>query len=162
MTKNKNTTSHNRSSEPSYVAHFISMALPAARNVKARWGVPVAVTLAQSAQESGWGRHVVDNAYFGVKGKAPSGTSTTFATTEVVNGRVIHTAAKFRAYKDYSEAAEDYGRLLSEKYAAAFASKDDSIKFVAAIAKMGYATDPNYAKELTAIIRSHHLDQYDK
>ena len=101
---------------------FITMALPAARKVKDKWNVPISVILAQSAVESGWGQHVTGNAYFGIKGKAPDGDSTTFDTTEVINGKVIHIEAKFRAYNDYEESADDYGRFLNENknYAAAF------------------------------------------
>ena len=40
--------------------------------------------------------------------------------------------------------------------------QDDPVKFVEAVARAGYATDPNYAKNLAGIIRSHRLDQYDR
>jgi type VI secretion system secreted protein VgrG len=151
-------------SAPPYVTAFINMALPTARAVKAKWGVPIAVTIAQSAQETGWGRKVIQNAYFGVKGHAPDGNSAKFGTTEVVNGKVIHMKAQFRAYTDYADAADDYGRLLSEKsrYQGAFAYKNTPLKFVEEIARAGYATDPNYEKDLKSIINSNHLDQYDK
>jgi flagellar protein FlgJ len=149
--------------EPTYVTAFINMALPIARNVKKKWGVPVAVTIAQSAQETGWGRTVVDNAYFGIKGRSPDGSSTDFATTEVVGGKVIHIKAQFRAYTSYADSADDYGRFLSEnpRYKEAFANKNDPYRFVQAIAKAGYATDPDYARALMSIIRVHALDKYD-
>jgi flagellar protein FlgJ len=151
-------------SPPPYVSAFINMALPVARNVKTKWGVPIAVTIAQSAQETGWGRKVVHNAFFGIKGHAPDGSSTKFGTTEVVNGKVIHIQAQFRAYTDYADAADDYGRLLSgdSRYQGAFAYKHAPLKFVEEIARAGYATDPNYAKDLKSIISSNHLDQYDQ
>jgi len=150
--------------DPPHVTAFINRALPSARQVKTKWNVPIAVILAQSAQETGWGRKVVNNAYFGIKGRAPSGNSTDFQTTEVVNGKVIHIKAQFRAYRDYADAADDYGRFLNEntRYRSAFASKKDPIKFVEEIARAGYATDPQYAKSLASIIRSHHLEQYDQ
>jgi len=94
-------------SAPPYVAAFINMALPAARAVRAKWGVPIAVTIARSAQETGWGRKVIHNAYFGIKGRAPDGNSANFGTTEVVNGKVIHVQAQFRAYTDYASAMKD-------------------------------------------------------
>jgi flagellar protein FlgJ len=155
------TGSRTHNTEPPYVAIFIKMALPAAINVRAKWGVPVAVTIAQSAQETGWGRKVVGNAYFGVKGKSPKGASTSFGTTEVVDGKVIHIKDQFRAYTGYADAADDYGRLLSEnsRYKGAFAFKNDPIAFVEAIAKAGYATDPNYGRDLKNIIRTHNLQR---
>ena len=92
---------------PPYVVVFINKAVPVARRVKAKWGVPIAVIVAQSAQETGWGRRIVNKAYFGIKGRAPSGDSTKFGTTEVVDGKVIHVSAQFRAYRDYADAADD-------------------------------------------------------
>ena len=42
------------------------------------------------------------------------------------NGKVIHIQAQFRAYADYADAADDYGRLLSgnSRYQHAFAYKN--------------------------------------
>ncbi len=157
--------SHNAHHEiPPNVKSFIETALPAAKKVKAKWGVPIAATIAQSALETGWEKKVVANAYFGIKGKAPSGAKTSFGTTEVVNGKVIHIKDEFRAYKNYGEAADDYGRFLSENshYKNAFLYKNEPLKFVNEVAKGGYATDPNYAKSLANIIRSYGLEQYDR
>ena len=41
----------------------------------------------------------MDNAYFGIKGKAPDGASVDFKTTEAINGKVIKETDAFRAYK---------------------------------------------------------------
>jgi len=158
------TPAHRHHITPAYVNAFIKMALPVARAVKVRWGVPVSVVIAQSALESSWGRSVVGNAYFGIKGKAPSGDSSTFATTEVVNGKVIHIKDQFRAYKDYADAADDYGRFLNQNsgYKPCFRYKNNPIKFVEEVARAGYATDPHYAKSLISIIHSYGLEQYDR
>lgn len=140
------------------------MATPVAKQVKTRWGVPVAVLIAQTAQETGWGRYVKNNAYFGIKGKAPDGSSVVFGTTEVINGKVIHKPDTFRAYTGFADSADDYGRFLSQnpRYKLAFAYKNDPVKFVQQVAQAGYATDPHYASNLLAIIHSHNLAQYDK
>jgi hypothetical protein len=53
---------------PEHVRKFIEMALPAARAVQKKWGVPASVLIAQGAQETGWGRYVKGNAYSGIKG----------------------------------------------------------------------------------------------
>ncbi len=110
------------------------------------------------------GQTFVKNAYFGIKGKAPDGKSVDFGTSEVVGGKVIHEKDTFRAYTGFSDAADDYGRFLSEnaRYKHAFAVKQDPEKFVTEIARAGYATDPNYAKSLISIIRSHHLAHWDR
>ncbi len=147
-----------------YVTKFIAMALPAARKVKAKWGVPVSVVIAQSAQETGWGRNVKNNAYFGVKGATAGGKTARFGTTEVVGGKVVHIQANFRAYKDYEEAAEDYGKVLAEnsRYSKCFEFKNDPVRFVQELARAGYATDPNYGGEIISIIQGNGLEKYDK
>lgn len=148
---------------PANVNSFIAMALPAARRVSAKWDVPVAVILAQSALESGWGMHVVNNAYFGIKGKSASGNSSTFRTTEVIGGKVIHLNDTFRAYKDYGESADDYGRFLNEnsRYRPAFGFTSNPLRFIDEVARAGYATDPHYADNLKRIIRRYGFEQYD-
>jgi len=148
---------------PPNVAAFIAMALPAAKIVSQKWNVPVSVILAQSALESGWGQHVVENAYFGIKGHAPSGSSATFGTTEVIDGKVIHIDDTFRAYTSYEDSADDYGHFLNQnkRYAPAFALTKEPLKFVAAVAAAGYATAPDYAKSLTSLIVAFNLTQYD-
>jgi peptidoglycan hydrolase FlgJ len=149
---------------PPQIESFLKMALPAARSVKARWGVPIAVILAQAAQETGWGQRVVDNAYFGIKGKSESGGSTSFRTTEVIDGHVVHLEDKFRAYVSFADAADDYGRFLkeNERYAGCFQHTQNPIGFAQAIAAAGYATDPGYGAALAGIIRSRGFDRYDR
>jgi flagellum-specific peptidoglycan hydrolase FlgJ len=158
------TTPHHRHKYPPYVDAFVRMALPAATRVKARWGVPISVLIAQSAQETGWGGHVKNNAYFGIKGRAPDGSSVDFGTTEVINGKVIHKTDTFRSYTDFADSADDYGRFLSGnvRYRHAFVFKNDPDRFVQEIAKAGYATDPLYAKSVIGIIHAHEFSHYDK
>jgi len=149
---------------PPHVESFLKMALPVARIVKARWGIPIAVLLAQAAQETGWGRRVVNNAYFGIKGKSASGGTIAFQTTEVIGGKVVRGKASFRAYVSFAEAADDYGRFLKEnaRYAGCFHYTRDPVRFAEAVAAAGYATDPGYGAALTGIIRSRGFDRYDR
>lgn len=157
-------TENARPVRPAHVETFIQKALPAARKVKASWGVPVSICIAQAALESAWGQIVKDNAYFGIKGKSQSGASTTFTTTEFVAGKKLTTKDTFRAYKDFEEAADDYGRLLSSNplYQGCFAFKNDPLKFAEQLQKAGYATDPNYAAKLKSIITTYGIGEYDK
>jgi flagellum-specific peptidoglycan hydrolase FlgJ len=149
---------------PAYVTQFIAKLLPIARDVKKNWGVPIAVLIAQGAQETGWGRHVVGNAYFGIKGHSPSGASVDFTTHEVVGKQSVAITDTFRAYDSLADAADDYGRFLKTNpgYASCFAYSDNPDQFVDHLAAAGYATDPNYAAELKSIIRVHQLAEYDR
>ncbi len=148
---------------PSVPAAFIASCLSAAQQVKQTYNVSIAVLIAQAALESGWGQHVVDYAYFGIKGHAPTGNSTTFQTTEVIDGQVIHEAQTFRAYTSFADAADDYGRFLTtnHRYAGCFQYANDPINFAKTLAAAGYATDPNYASKLIAIMQGHNLIGYD-
>lgn len=141
---------------PAHVLAFVNAHVGDARNISARTGIPAEVILAQSALESSWGQSVRDNAYFGIKGKSPSGGSTRFTTHEVLpSGRRVSQVDEFRAYTSYTEAADDYASLIQRRYGAALAHRDDPAKFVQAVANQGYATDPHYAEKLKSIIRLH-------
>lgn len=110
------------------------------------------------------GKHVKNNAYFGIKGKSPTGNSTSFGTTEVINGKVIHIKDTFRAYADYAESADDYGRFLNEnkRYKPAFIHTTEPNQFITEIAKAGYATDPDYAPKLIRLMERYDLYEFDK
>jgi peptidoglycan hydrolase FlgJ len=148
---------------PPHVQAFIDTHLEAAKSIQTRYHVPVGVVLAQSALETRWGQAVVGNAYFGVKGRAPSGASTTFTTHEVVNGQAIQIDDAFRAYGSYEDAAADYANMLrtNSLYRSCFLYTN-SAKFAAALARSGYATDPAYFAKLNSIIRTYKLEQYDE
>ncbi len=149
---------------PRNVQDFLDMASDSAEQAAAKWGVPASVLLAQSALESGWGKHVKNNAYFGIKGKSPTGNSTSFGTTEVIDGKVIHIKDTFRAYADYAESADDYGRFLNEnkRYKPAFIHTTEPNQFITEIAKAGYATDPDYAPKLIRLMERYDLYEFDK
>lgn len=139
--------------------YFIHAHLEDARHIQRLFGVPASVVLAQSALETGWGRHVEANAWFGVKGTAPDGAHTAFITHEIVDGTSKRVKGGFRAYSSYRAAAEDYARVLRRFFPAAFASRSESLKFASHLA--AYATDPGYTRKLRLIIQTHHLTQYD-
>ncbi|WP_448886402.1 glucosaminidase domain-containing protein [Citrobacter telavivensis] len=149
--------------QPAFKSNWINRALPAAVEVKRNWGVPIAVTIAQGALESGWGLKVKGNAYFGVKGKSPEGKSVTFTTHENYDGQSVKIMDSFRSYNTLEQSADDYGRFLTvnKRYAAAFAFPNDPEKFIHEVVKAGYATDPNYEKFILNIIRTTGIKEYD-
>lgn len=142
---------------------WIDRALPAAINVKARWGVPISVTLAQGALESDWGLKAPINVYFGVKGLSPKGKSVSISTHEVYNGRSTAIKDSFRAYDTLEQSADDYGNFLvsNHRYAKAFNFKNDPESFVQEIANAGYATDPKYKDKIVGTMRANGLCDYD-
>lgn len=153
-----------RKVRPANVTAFLAKVVPDARKVKLKYGVPIAVLIAQAALESGWGQHVKDNAYFGIKGKSQKGKSTSFNTTEYINGIKISTNDTFRAYTNFKEAAEDYGLFLTTnpRYQSCFSSKGNPLAFADKLQAAGYATDPQYATKLKRIIQTYYLEDYDR
>ena len=141
---------------------FIQAHLAAAQSVKAKYQVPIAVVLAQSALETGWGRSVVGNSYFGIKARSGQ-SSITARTREVRSGSVVTEEAAFRSYDGFESAADDYGRFLTEnpRYRSAFSHTGDPEEFARAVASAGYATDPAYGDKLVSIIRGHRLNEFD-
>lgn len=128
-----------------------------------KYRVPVSILIAQAALESGWGRHVKGNAYFGIKSHNSKGSTTSFTTTEFINGKKTTLTDSFRAYANFGESAEDYGKFLTTnpRYKPAFAQTKDPLKFADALQSAGYATDPKYALKLRSIITTYYLTDYD-
>ena len=149
---------------PANVIQFINKTVTDAKKINIKYKIPASILIAQAALESGWGKKVKDNAYFGIKTHSSTGSSTTFTTTEVINGTRVTIKDSFRAYKNFSEAAEDYGKFLTTqpRYKPALAYSKDPIKFAEALQNAGYATDPVYAKKLQSIITQYQLDEYDQ
>jgi type VI secretion system secreted protein VgrG len=153
-----------RKPRPANVTAFVVKTLADAKSIKAKYRIPVSIVMAQAALESGWGLHVKGNAYFGVKAHNTSGQTTSFKTTEFVNGKNVSIADSFRSYATFKEAAEDYGKFLTSniRYKAAFLHANDPYKFAEHLQIAGYATDPRYADKLKAVISTYYLDEYDK
>jgi flagellar protein FlgJ len=146
------------------VREFLDKVGPHALAASRETGVPARFIVAQAALESGWGRSEIRAAdgspsynLFGIKaGRGWSGNTVETATTEYVNGAMVKTAEKFRAYGSYAEAFQDYARLLRSngRYSEALASGDDPFKFARGLQKGGYATDPRYAEKIARVIQS--------
>ncbi len=152
-----------RRPRPSNVVKFINLVLSDARLVKLKYNIPISVLIAQAALESGWGRYVKDNAYFGIKAHNTKESTTSFTTTEYVDGKKITIKDSFRSYKDFGESAEDYGLFLNEnkRYKPAFKYTSNPLEFTHQLQKSGYATDPKYSEKLNSIIINYYLDDYD-
>ncbi|WP_338765846.1 flagellar assembly peptidoglycan hydrolase FlgJ [Massilia sp. METH4] len=125
-------------------------------------GIPAKFMLGQAALESGWGRREIKGAdgsnshnLFGIKaGGDWKGKTVDVVTTEYVNGRAQRKVERFRAYDSYADSFKDYGKLITNnpRYEKVLASAGDPAAFARNLQKAGYATDPNYAAKLAAII----------
>jgi flagellar protein FlgJ len=148
-----------------FVNRVWTHAVDAARAI----GIPPRFMVGQAALESGWGKHEIRAAdgtsshnVFGIKaGRTWKGPVVEKTTTEYVNGVAQKVTAKFRAYSSYSEAFQDYAKLLrgNPRYASVLGQAQDAKGFAHSLQKSGYATDPAYADKLTRIINGSTLRQ---
>lgn len=148
----------------------MTRAVTAARAARARYGVPVSVTLGQAMLESGVdldsGLARRDRNYFGIKcggSGSPYAAGCTRLDTIECLPRCVRTAAGFRKYGSPEASFLDYGRLLSgSRYRAAHVHRRDPAAFVRAVAAAGYATDPAYAAKVIRVIDQQGLRRWDR
>lgn len=147
-----------------HVAAFVARLQAPAAQAAARTGLSSRLILAQAALETGWGRHETQTAtgqpshnVFNIKATGWQGETTRVATHEYRNGRAEATREGFRVYDSYDQAFADYARLIdtAPRYAPARAASSPT-SAARALQDAGYATDPNYADKLVAIMQ--HLD----
>lgn len=145
---------------------FIAAIKPAALATQANTGIPASFTIAQAALESAWGKSglsVQACNLFGVKADASwSGDVLCLPTKEFLKGEWVVVQAKWRKYKDWQGCTDDHAAFLvkNPRYKPAFSFKT-GIQFAQAVARAGYATDPNYASKITQIITTHNLNTLD-
>jgi flagellum-specific peptidoglycan hydrolase FlgJ len=141
---------------------FIRILAPMSIEEMKRTGILASVTIAQAALESGWGASAPGNNLFGIKGAGQLQE-----TQEFINGHWLTVVDGFRVYDNWMGSLQDHAQFLIEnsRYAkAGFFDCCTSMDYAGAAACLqtaGYATDPNYAAKLVAIIRNWSLDQYD-
>ena len=145
---------------------FIALIAPAAQEAQRQFKWLSSVTIAQAVLESADGESSLAKKYhnlFGIKG-----TGAALPTTEFVDGKEVKVTASFRTYDSFEESILDRSEMLlnakrgdgTYRYRHLAGSTDPA--FVAnGLQKAGYATDPDYAKKLLAIIESNGLKKYD-
>ena len=114
--------------------------------------VIASIGAAQTSLETGYGKHMVGNNAFGIKGTGSAGTVNA-NTQEFVNGRMVGMKQGFRAYGDVTESAGDYVDMMlkNQKRYGGVLNATSVEEAIAAQAKSGYATDPAYGSKLSSI-----------
>ena len=107
---------------------------------------------AQSALETGYGKHAPNNNYFGIKDFRKDSNTAGLSTKEFINGQWVTIKDKFMTYASMEESAADYIRFLQKnsRYRGVLAANSIE-EAIAAQAKTGYATDPAYGSKLSSI-----------
>jgi flagellar protein FlgJ len=107
---------------------------------------------AQASLETGAGQSMYNFNFGGVKGAGPGGQTANAMTHEVINGKDVTLRQHFRAYATLDEGAEDYVRLMTQRFSGAlpYAATGDLNGFAHALKQAGYytASETDYAAAL--------------
>ena len=149
--------------------NFIADIWPEAQRAAQSLGVSPGLLVAQSALETGWGRHTLKfddgrNSYnlFGIKaGNDWQGPALSRASLEFRGGALQSEVSRFRAYATPADSLADYVDFIqsSPRYRQALSSAGDDEAYIRAIQDAGYATDPHYADKVVGILRGELLQQ---
>lgn len=143
--------------------NFVKTVMPFAKQVAKIIGIDPKLLVAQSALETGWGKHMIQDAnqisshnLFGIKAHSSQPNKVSAITTEYVNQQPVKEVADFKAYASILDSFLDYVSLLQTKrYEKALANVEDPKAFLNELQNAGYATDPQYANKVLAIYENH-------
>jgi flagellum-specific peptidoglycan hydrolase FlgJ len=148
---------------------FIATVAPAAQQMQAEYGVHASISIAQAILESDWGESELSAVYnnlYGMKGDDP-GNTVLLTTNEYYNGQWVTIQANFRVYGSWTESVQDHALLFvngttwnPSQYAPVLQATTYQ-EAAQALQDCGYATDPDYAAKLIAVIEQHALYEYD-
>ena len=154
---------------------FLTKFYPFAKEVEEETEIPAIAILAQAAHESGWGRSAIGNNVFGIKYRKGDWKYQEVLTTEYSErpdafaGQRIKSCEyvkeinkyKFKIWQyfaDYptpKEAFMAHARLLlNNRYKGALRWKDNPKRYMIAVWRAGYASDPDYGRKICAVIDS--------
>ena len=142
--------------------NFVADILPQAQLAADTLGVSARLLIAQSALETGWGRHAMklddgrsSNNLFGIKaGPEWRGSSLQKASLEFRDGVLQNQVSSFRIYASPAQSFADYVEFIrtNPRYQQALEMAGDDQAYIREIHKAGYATDPQYADKVLNIL----------
>ena len=152
---------------------FIDKFKPHADSVARVTGIPAESILAQAGLESGWKENPPGLNFFGIKaGKTWTGPTVLLRTKEILSNNTtkfptVYSITKrsdgkylydvqdaFRSYQTPADSFADWAALVKTRFPKAYAARNDKAAFAAALKAGGYATDPDYASKLVAVMNS--------
>ncbi|MBE9560976.1 MAG: glucosaminidase domain-containing protein, partial [Proteobacteria bacterium] len=148
---------------------FVKDLWPHAQKAAEKLGISTKVLVAQSALETGWGKHAMKNAdgsvafnLFGIKASSGwAGQSVTHNTLEFRQGAMQKETANFRAYDSVADSLDDYVAFVKTRarYAQALNHNGSDSHYVKGLQQAGYATDPAYASKINNIMNGQTFKQ---
>jgi len=128
---------------------FIDKVGKIAKEVAKKYDIDYKILIAQAGHETGWGRSVIDNNLFNIKGEYKGEfVEIPVGEYDKIGGFWYITFAKFRKYPSLKESFEDYIDIIQRKFKKAWEKRKKYKEYYMEIVKGGYATDPKYAEKL--------------
>jgi len=159
-----NTNANAQKVDFSSPSSFIATLLPYAQKAAKSLGISPEVLVAQSALETGWGKKVLQTAnqqssfnLFNIKShNSWQGESVNKSSLEVEDGVGVQRRSNFRVYENLHESFKDYTNFISnnKRYEQALQQGDNADRYIEELQQAGYATDPQYADKIKAIMNS--------
>ncbi|WP_428603365.1 flagellar assembly peptidoglycan hydrolase FlgJ [Sedimenticola sp.] len=141
---------------------FIEQLWPLATEAAGLIGIKPQALLAQAALETGWGKQLMGTAegapannLFGIKAdRRWGGDRVSVNTLEYEAGTAVKKRDVFRSYESLRDSFHDYVDFLQSnpRYSEALEVTDDSAAFFNELQRAGYATDPDYANKINAVL----------
>jgi len=150
-------------------AGFIKRLAPDAQALQTTYQVRASITLAQAILESDWGQSTnatENNNLFGVKATAAE-PGKVMTTQEYYDGGYHQVKRRFRVYTSWHASMVAHAKRLAHGPAwdpghyhtvIEATTYQDAAR---ALAKSGYATDPDYAQKIINVIQKYDLERYD-
>lgn len=150
---------------------FVNTIAPTAQKLQRQYGVLASVAMAQAMIESNFGQSQLAAEHhnlFGVKTDAGDPNGVDYETQEFVNDEWITITDRFKVYADWEESLTKHAELIyygtswnTDFYQAVLDGKTYQEQ-AKGLQSAGYATDPDYANKLIAMIEEWNLTQYDQ
>lgn len=141
---------------------FVENLWPWATEAAGLIGLKPQALLAQAALETGWGKKLIRaadgapaNNLFGIKAdRRWEGDRVSVNTLEYEAGAAVKKRASFRSYESLRDSFHDYVDFLQSnpRYNEALGAAENSQAYFIELQRAGYATDPNYANKINAVL----------
>lgn len=141
---------------------FVENLWPWATEAAGLIGLKPQALLAQAALETGWGKKLIRaadgtlaNNLFGIKAdRRWEGERVSVSTLEYEADTAVRKRAFFRSYNSLRDSFHDYVDFVQSnpRYGQALEATQDSAAYFTELQRAGYATDPNYANKINAVM----------
>ncbi|MGM0526728.1 MAG: flagellar assembly peptidoglycan hydrolase FlgJ [Pseudomonadota bacterium] len=141
---------------------FVAAIKPQAQKIAAETGIDANVLVAQAALETGWGQRIIpgrhggsSNNLFNIKADQRWGGDQSHVSTLEFDGNVAKKErAAFRSYQNVEQSLQDYVDFIKAhpRYEQALQVADDPQQYTEQLQQAGYATDPQYAAKIQAVM----------